>query len=325
MISKKEFDELRVGDKIIVNHTMVIVTRIGVLDGKMIEIATPTHYFVRMEDIESIVEKRMTEERFEFLKPGDKVRIVDEKGYSCWNPEGKMDEYLGKIMTVKKVNPNDTYGPAYAKMEEDEGIWFWYLDMIDALIVETKQETKENTNSVQITIDVDGNRKTVTASMAGIKGVAKCHPNNEFDFRIGINLALKRLYEKVERRKCDERDSHYTRTFLCGEYRLECGSDYSRLESSEKELSKLIKLFDGKITIKDNNMYGFIVERAANEGEYIIVKEDLKLYKVETIVDDRAICFIPSEESSRRYVQTRYIFDSKDYIVLSGFDPKNFL
>lgn len=66
-------------------------------------------------------------------KVGDRVRIVTEKTGTHWNSEGKMNKWLGKIMTVKKINSSDT-----VKMVEDEGEnlrdgWYWKPHMIAGL------------------------------------------------------------------------------------------------------------------------------------------------------------------------------------------------
>lgn len=67
------------------------------------------------------------------LCPGMRVRIVDYRNdrRAPWNPHGKMDHWLGEIMTVRFVNEH------YARMEEDgderEGGWFWYPHMIERI------------------------------------------------------------------------------------------------------------------------------------------------------------------------------------------------
>ena len=62
-------------------------------------------------------------------KIGDKVRIVSEWGDGCYqNPDGYMDKWLGKIMTIRDVTKN--CGKLAYKMEEDReenrGLgWCW--------------------------------------------------------------------------------------------------------------------------------------------------------------------------------------------------------
>ena len=60
-------------------------------------------------------------------KVGDRVRIVSEWRNGCYqNPEGLMDRWLGKTMTIKSWD-----GTSY-QMEEDAGDrgedcgWYWY-------------------------------------------------------------------------------------------------------------------------------------------------------------------------------------------------------
>lgn len=67
-------------------------------------------------------------------KVGDRVRIVDEwGGYRGQNVYGKMDKWLGKVMTIREVK-SGYFGCAYC-MEEDRGEvcgegWTWYEFLI---------------------------------------------------------------------------------------------------------------------------------------------------------------------------------------------------
>lgn len=63
-------------------------------------------------------------------KVGDKVRIVKEKKGDSWNRAGHMDKWLGKVMTIRDIN-------FYSySMEEDEGCWYWYEEMIEGKVTE---------------------------------------------------------------------------------------------------------------------------------------------------------------------------------------------
>ena len=67
------------------------------------------------------------------LVPGDCVKIVDRWVDGCHaNPDGEMDHWLGKIMTVREVW-ND-----YVKMEEDieewNGGWSWFSPALDCIV-----------------------------------------------------------------------------------------------------------------------------------------------------------------------------------------------
>ena len=67
-------------------------------------------------------------------KVGDKVRII-RKG-SNWNPSGKMDKWLGKIMTIKQIYPATLTTLSIYKMEEDQDEnnnygWSWMQDCFE--------------------------------------------------------------------------------------------------------------------------------------------------------------------------------------------------
>lgn len=62
-------------------------------------------------------------------KVGDRVRIASERTKNM-NQDGKMDCWLGKIMTVRNVvDEYERY-----EMEEDNGFWIWDGDMIAGLV-----------------------------------------------------------------------------------------------------------------------------------------------------------------------------------------------
>ena len=119
-------------------------------------------------------------------KIGDRVRITTDKSKGgIWNLGGEMDKWLGKVMTIRDID-EDCY-----KMKEDchehgDG-WFWYDDMIDGLVDERK-----------IVVTTDG--KVTKAILYKGKKLEKttmaiCSPEDEFDFKIGAELAVKRLFE----------------------------------------------------------------------------------------------------------------------------------
>lgn len=101
---------------------------------------------------------KMTQEEFKTLKPGDKVRIVKEKGEGCWNKEYRMDKWLGKVMTVRKIL--DIYGTIVARMEEDEGEyisgWYWYPEMIDCKVVDVPSNAKAQKEDEMRIVDEQG-------------------------------------------------------------------------------------------------------------------------------------------------------------------------
>lgn len=128
-------------------------------------------------------------------KVGDKVRIVkawpkDRSAHQ--NPDGLMDKWLDKVMTIKEVR-----GVAYF-MVEDQGdrhggrsCWVWN----DACIAGPVNE--------KIIVMTDG--KTTTAKLFRGKELvksaeAKCSPSDAFDFEKGAALAVDRLLGREEKK-----------------------------------------------------------------------------------------------------------------------------
>ena len=124
-------------------------------------------------------------------KAGDKVRIVSKWGKGCHeNADGKMDKWLGKVMTVRDV------GITLYRMVEDiedneSGGWAWTENCIAGLACENK-----------IVITSDG-EKTLARLYDGKKVVktatAKCSPDDKFSFETGAKIAFERLIDYAEK------------------------------------------------------------------------------------------------------------------------------
>lgn len=113
-------------------------------------------------------------------KVGDKVKIREDLkvehlyGGSAWVTQG-MHNLGGKIATIVGVNKRRG---VYC-IDLDNSSYLWTSEMF------------EDVNHIDI--DVDGNK--VIASRGNKKGIASCHPDDEFDFYIGAKIALERLEE----------------------------------------------------------------------------------------------------------------------------------
>lgn len=134
-------------------------------------------------------------------KLGDKVRITTDKSKSTeWNYEGMMDKWLGKVMTIRECHVFEdctTY-----RMKEDIaercGGWNWHEEMIDGL---AEESTKPKHS---ITITSDGKTTTAVFTVDGRevkKGIAKCSPEDKFNFKTGAELALERMWGKKEQKE----------------------------------------------------------------------------------------------------------------------------
>lgn len=125
-------------------------------------------------------------EEFKKLKVGDKVKIVDEKTGIGWNTHGKMDRWLGKIMTIR-----DIAGSGNVRMREDVGEyggggWYWHPHMIDCKVDEP----------ATIEMHIIRGNKTIVRLSNGKVGIARCNPQDSFDVYEGLRIAAARAYGK---------------------------------------------------------------------------------------------------------------------------------
>lgn len=128
-------------------------------------------------------------------KVGDKVRIVSKWGKGCrQNSSGRMDKWLGKVMTIRSVD----YVTLSYKMDEDKdehgGIgWTWFENSIEGFACEKKIVI--TTNGVEMRARIyDRNKVIKTAT-------AKCSPDDNFSFETGARTAFERLFASGEKEK----------------------------------------------------------------------------------------------------------------------------
>ena len=124
-------------------------------------------------------------------KVGDKVRIVSKWGKGCHeNADGKMDKWLGKVMTVRDV------GITLYRMVEDiedneSGGWAWTENCIAGLACENKIVITSDGEKTLARL-YDGNKVIKTAT-------AKCSPDDNFSFETGAKIAFERLIDYAEK------------------------------------------------------------------------------------------------------------------------------
>lgn len=114
---------------------------------------------------------------------GDKVRILDGskiKDYTgTWCTSG-MGAHIGEIATVESVDTDWTDDRVSYGLKEIGYCW--------------DERGLKPTNNQHITIDVYGNK---TVAKYGDKvGIARCSPEDKFDFETGAKIALERLFPK---------------------------------------------------------------------------------------------------------------------------------
>ena len=118
-------------------------------------------------------------------KVGDKVKIrkdlkIGSVYGGCYVTQ-EMHDLGGAIVRIIEVNE---YSGEY---RIDSFGCYWTDEMFEDVDMEVQKMNK------RVVIDVDGNK--VTARCGDKYGVARCHPDDDFDFFVGAKLALDRLEE----------------------------------------------------------------------------------------------------------------------------------
>lgn len=102
-------------------------------------------------------------------KVGDKVRIVKNRTENM-NSFGEMDEWLGKIMTISRVE-YDCYA-----MEEDYEQWFWFDNMIEGKVEDNPKEEKHSSDYYlfkYLSMKLSEKEAELTAKIDEIKKIQK--------------------------------------------------------------------------------------------------------------------------------------------------------
>lgn len=133
------------------------------------------------------------------FKVGDKVRVrswismAKEFGTdSCgvikvprsFMPD--MAEFCGKTVTISRVIAGDTY-----RIKEDRCGWTFSSEMFEDPKISKAPKTPKTHSP--ITIHQEGRKVIAQDTQTGKTGVARCHPNDKFDFYYGVGLAIERL------------------------------------------------------------------------------------------------------------------------------------
>ena len=126
-------------------------------------------------------------------KVGDKVRIVSERPWSFGFPD-YMVKYLGKTLTVARVNAR-TYAESTYRFEEavDNG-YYW---LFDESWISGLAEPEQKPYTVELRFD--GMITTATLKRGGrdVKTAeARCKPTDTYSRAEGARVAVERLFEK---------------------------------------------------------------------------------------------------------------------------------
>ena len=160
------------------------------------------------------------------FKVGDKVRVTGVT-------DGKRKKYNGKEIVIKSINPNGT--ERYSTHYDAENCCYIFLE-----------GELEPVNKKKIIITSDG-KETLARLYDGYEviksAIAKCSPEETFDFETGARIAFDRL---VGEKPVEEKPKYYNGKVVCVE------SVCSRLLTK----GKIYTIIDGEFTFdKDGKVY----------------------------------------------------------------------
>ncbi len=80
--------------------------------------------------------------RIEDLYQGMKVRIVGPRGPIEWNRAGKMDKFIGEVVTIRETNVDIFHGEPFCRIEEDPD-WNWNPEDFDPVPTITEPDIQD--------------------------------------------------------------------------------------------------------------------------------------------------------------------------------------
>ena len=112
------------------------------------------------------------------FKAGDKVRVKKFKERpTSWEIEGKMDHLMGKVVEIKRSTPCGEYNVYDSKHHCEWSFVEDDLEPVNETIVIYRKD-----------------REVIAVDKAtGDRAIAKCSPEDTFDFNVGAKLAFDRL------------------------------------------------------------------------------------------------------------------------------------
>lgn len=126
-------------------------------------------------------------------KVGDKVRIVSERPWAFGFPDD-MVKYLGKTLTVARVNAREYAESSYRFEEAVDNGYYW---LFDESWISGLAEPEREPCTVELRFDGVITTATLKRSGRDVKTAeARCNPKDTYSRAEGARVAVERLFEK---------------------------------------------------------------------------------------------------------------------------------
>lgn len=266
------------------------------------------------------------------FKAGDKVRVKKFKEIpNAWEIEGKMDHLMGKVVEIKSSTPwggYNVYDPKHhcewSFVEDD-------LEPVNETIVIYRKDRE--------VIAVD--------KVTGDKAIAKCSPEDTFDFNVGAKLAFDRLMngnkENITVNDMRNRLKSYCYCRLCRDCILDspkcrCGlgvhfmtkDDVGNYTMSDEEIKHAFNIVFGT-GVKESKQkephkfkVGDIVKgNSKSDKKYVVTNSNMTRGKVTRVSNDGdTITIEVLEHKTRTFASCEEYGVESKYFDLVEEDPK---
>lgn len=244
------------------------------------------------------------------FKAEDKVRVKKFKVRpSYWNWDGKMDHLMGKVVKIERT-VNSRY---VVRDPKNDCEWIFRDDDLEP---------------VNETIVIYRKDREVIAldKRTGKKAIAKCSPEDTFDFNVGAKLAFDRLMNGNKESTIVEDMRKRLKSYCRGRSCCNCKLKYPTYRCG-RGTNFMIKDDVGNYTMSDeeikaafNIVFGIgtnEIKRRAKVGEYVKIVNAVSSYgnykngDILKIVDDMG-------HVRYGYNPVEFLYD-KEYVVLEGY------
>lgn len=250
------------------------------------------------------------------FKAGDRVRILDGskiKNYAGgWIP--KMGRYVGEVHEISNVEHLSSDSTNY-RLEGVAYVW--------------DERGLERCGNETIVIYRKDNEVVALDKRTGKKAIAKCSPEDTFDFNVGAKLAFDRLMNGNKESTIVEDMRKRLKSYCRGRSCCNCKLKYPTSRCwrgtnfMAKDAAGNYTMSDEEIKHAFNIVFGTgikEVKRRAKKGEYVKIVDAVSSYgnykngDILKIVDDMV-------HVRYGYKPVEFLYD-KEYVVLEGYKPK---
>lgn len=188
----------------------------------------------------------MTEKEFKELKVGDKVRIISTPVSETLAGVPSMDEWSGKIMTIRGMRIAGAI--LYVKMEEDNGDYCWFPEMIAEKVSDATRKIEPNTAYRTLTRE-DYDDLMKEAERQGYKWASGSNPAKYNGFKYESKTVICFHNDKCRPKRMTYMNFDRCKGNKVPEWHVKKKSEVTIVMHLIKDGKTVIKLSDGRVGV----------------------------------------------------------------------------